>query len=56
MICDIQQATRPIPKARTEESMLDEEEAESDPDADKREQAIAKRSEARVVSTMIVLI
>lgn len=42
-------ATRPVPKARTEESILEEEEAEMGPDAEKREQAIAKRADARKV-------
>eukprot|EP00903_Cladosiphon_okamuranus_P020638 g18948.t1 len=41
------EATRPAPPDRSDESMLNEEEGGIPPDQEKREQAIAKRTEAR---------
>lgn len=46
----LEKGSKPIPKARNEESILEDEEAEMGPDSDKRDQAIAKRTEARAVS------
>lgn len=43
------QATRPVPQDRSEESILNDEEGGIPPDVEKREQAIAKRTEARSV-------
>ncbi|CBJ27545.1 Heat shock protein 40 like protein/ DnaJ domain containing protein [Ectocarpus siliculosus] len=40
-------ATRPVPQDRSEESILNDEEGGIPPDVEKREQAIAKRTEAR---------
>lgn len=43
------QAIKPLPQVRSEESILDEEDGGVSADAEKREQAVAKRREARSV-------
>lgn len=47
LVGHLYEGSKPIPKARNEESILEDEEAEMGPDSDKRDQAIAKRTEAR---------
>ncbi|CAM9586528.1 unnamed protein product [Scytosiphon promiscuus] len=43
----LHEATKPLPQVRSEESILDEEDGGVSADAEKREQAVAKRREAR---------